>query len=186
MKFGLYVKSWAYENFPTMARNVIYDVQVFPKGKEKDTKPESDALEHAGYCEAAEWKLVEGKKQFCIFRKCKEDAAPILTEEEKYQNIFRAKWKRWLRALLGYGAILAIFLYTYVLSPWALKYLYNNVLMFAVCVTAIRFVWCLADGVWLLFWTFRQKRRLTTEGKAVYDKAGLEKGILRYNSKIVQ
>lgn len=170
---------------PGEARDVIYDVQVFPKGKEKDTKPESDALEYAGYCEAAGWELAEGKKQFCIFRKCKEDAVPIVTEEEKFQNICRAEWKRWLRALLGYGGILAIFLYTYVLSPWALKYLYNNVLMFAVCVTAIRFVWRLADGVWLLFWTFRQKRRLTTEGKAVYDKAGLEKGILIYLREIL-
>lgn len=162
------------------AQDVAYDVQVFPKGKERDTKPESDALDYAVYCEAAGWELVDGKNCFCIFRKCDESAAPIVTEEEKFQNVCRAEWRKWLGALLGYGAVLTIFLYIYVLSPNMAWYLYNNVMVFAVCVAAIRFMWRAADGIWLLCWTFRQKRRLTTGKKLVYDKAGLEKDGLVY------
>lgn len=77
--------------------DIIYDVVVFPKRTEMDTRPEEDAEEYAEYCEEAGWKLLDGQRKFCIFRREKEDAVPIVTPEERLKNV----WKAESRLLLG-------------------------------------------------------------------------------------
>lgn len=184
---GWHFKEWNFGMVfePGEPQDIVYDVQVFPKGKEKDTKPESDALDYAEYCEAAGWELIDGKKQFCIFRKCKENAVPIVTEEEKFHNVCRAEWRQWLGLLCGEAILLVCFLYTYLFSSNARMFLYIDAIMFAVCVVAARFFWRILDGIWLGIWVSRQKRRLTTGEKIRYDKAGPQKGILVYLREIL-
>ena len=79
--------------------DVCYCVEVFPKGSEMDTAPEPDAMDYAEYCRAAGWELIDGQRSFCIFRRIDEDAVPIVTEEERLENIFRAERKALLSEL---------------------------------------------------------------------------------------
>ena len=58
-------------------RRESYAVEVFPNGSEMDLKPSEDAQEYAQYCREAGWELVDSRRKFCIFRRIKEDAAPI-------------------------------------------------------------------------------------------------------------
>ena len=69
---------------------VIYAVEVFTKASENDLRPEPNTQEFAEYCEAAGWKLVDGKQKFCIFKKVDENAVDILTPEERIKNSFKA------------------------------------------------------------------------------------------------
>lgn len=69
---------------------VKYAVEVFTKASENDLRPEPNTQEFAEYCEAAGWKLVDGKQKFCIFKKVDENAVDILTPEERIKNSFKA------------------------------------------------------------------------------------------------
>ncbi len=79
--------------------NTEYAVEVFPKGSEDDRRPEADAEEYGEYCEAAGWKLVDSRKKFCVFRKIREDAVPIVTEEERIENVCKAEFRYRLKRL---------------------------------------------------------------------------------------
>lgn len=68
-----------------------YAVEVFMNGSEYDTRPEPHTKEFAEYCEAAGWTLVDAKRKFCIFKRIREDAVPILTDEERLENIAKAE-----------------------------------------------------------------------------------------------
>lgn len=70
-------------------QNVKYAVEVFTKASENDLRPEPNTQEFAEYCEAAGWKLVDGKQKFCIFKKVDENAVAILTPEERVKNAFK-------------------------------------------------------------------------------------------------
>lgn len=86
--------------------DIHYAVEVFPKGNEEDLKPEEDAMDYAAYCEAAGWEFVDGARKFCIFRQKEKDAAPIVTEEERFQNICQAERKRWHSQMVFAGILL--------------------------------------------------------------------------------
>ena len=82
----------------------IYVVEVFSKGRENDSQPGKDAEEYAEYCEAAGWQLIDGRRRFCIFRRVQDDAVPIVTEEERFQNVKKAE----IRHFLDRSVVLAL------------------------------------------------------------------------------
>ena len=83
------------------SRDYYYDVEAFPKGSEMDKRPEPDTEEYAEYCEAAGWKFIDSKQRFCVFRREQEDALPIVTQEERLQNIKKAGWRKWVSDSIG-------------------------------------------------------------------------------------
>lgn len=90
---------------------VEYAVEVFTKASENDLRPEPNTQEFAEYCEAAGWKLVDGKQKFCIFKKVDENAVEILTPEERVKNSFKATFSvsnMLLLFLYGLNAVLQI------------------------------------------------------------------------------
>lgn len=76
-----------------------YAVEVFIDGTEYDTRPEVHTQEFAEYCEAAGWKLIDAKRKFCIFKKVREDAVGILTDEERLHNIAKEERKEVVKQL---------------------------------------------------------------------------------------
>ena len=40
--------------------------------------------------------MIDAQRRFCIFRKEKLNAVPIVTEEERFDNVYHAEWKSWL------------------------------------------------------------------------------------------
>ena len=89
---GWYFKEWGaglvFEKGE--AGKVSYAVEVFPKAKETDLRPEPNTREFAEYCEAAGWKMIDAKQKFCIFQKVDENAVDILTPEERVQNSWKS------------------------------------------------------------------------------------------------
>lgn len=131
--------------------DITYAVEVFPKSTEMDTHPENDAVEYADYCRAAGWKLIDGKRKFCIFRKEKPDAVSIVTEEERFRNVSKAE----KRALVSQILVPFLILLMWWLQAWlnhfsqwrsapGFKFLY---IVFTVLV-AFRFLECLEFFRW--------------------------------------
>lgn len=71
--------------------DVHYAVDIFPRAKNMDERPEQDTLEFSEYCRAAGWRLVDSKGKFCIFRRIRDDAVPIVSDEERFSNVTKAE-----------------------------------------------------------------------------------------------
>lgn len=84
-----------------------YAVEVFIHGNEMDTRPEPNTEEFAEYCEEVGWKLIDAKRKFCIFKRCREDAVSITTLEERLENITEAAAKQRKERIVTFGIIAA-------------------------------------------------------------------------------
>lgn len=149
---------------------VCYDVEVFPKGREGDTRAEEDALEYAQYCKAAGWELIDAKKRFCIFRKVCDTACDIVSPEEKLANIKSAEWRRWISLAPGIWLVCALDwmqFWHWFFKVWISNWMFLTIL-FLISVMAIEKA---VEGIWLLIWGQRMERKLK-EGREVYYGSG--------------
>lgn len=80
--------------------NTEYAVEVFTKNSQYDLRPQIHTLDFADYCEAAGWKLIDSKQKFCIFKKIRPDAIPILTSEERLHNACKTQHRYLIGQLL--------------------------------------------------------------------------------------
>lgn len=135
--------------------DIRYAVEVFPKGKEEDLKPEEDAMDYAAYCEAAGWEFVDGARKFCIFRQKKKDAAPIVTEEERFQNIYQAERKRWL-SQTGIVCLLLFDIAFLVCTRLEIA-VFENALIGLLALALWNVFWKLAEGLDLILWKRRSE-----------------------------
>lgn len=131
--------------------NSCYAVEVFINGSEFDTRPDVHTQEFAEYCEAAGWKLIDAKRKFCIFKKVREDAEEILTDEERLHNISKEEQKEigWQMFLTIWFSVLQIFQFTgsgFVNSVFSNNSLFIFLFWFALMIGALTravifFIW---------------------------------------------
>ncbi len=167
-------KGWMFEKFSFgMAfrkseprQDVFFDVEVFPKGSENDFGPTDDIGEYAEMCEAAGWRFIDSQGRRCVFKKLREDAEPIVTDEERYQNILRADRK------VLWGAFLSsMFLMLMWAASWigfqfpffATSAVLQICLLFFVLVTVVRGVKLAAFAVQM-----RRARRALESGETPF------------------
>ena len=137
--------------------DITYDVEVFPKGTEMDTRPEDDAQEYAEYCQAAGWQFIDGQRKFCIFRKMEDDAPPIVTEEEKLKNIRKAEG----RVLLSNVLFLVFFTaLQYAQLFTQVERFFVNIWIFILAVVSLITVVRIAQLIYLNIWYVSMKRRI--------------------------
>ena len=67
--------------------NSVYAVEIFTDGSEHDMQPSYKAFNFAEYCEAAGWKLIDQRVKWCVLKRMREDAVPIFTDEERFENV---------------------------------------------------------------------------------------------------
>lgn len=142
---------------------VHYEVEVFPDGTEMDTRPEPETEEYAEYCEAAGWKLIDSKRKFCIFRRERPDAFPIVTSEERFENIKKAELKSWFHSefVMIALAILDWFqFFKFNFKQWIFN---DNMLFVLFMITLAALVAVLNLGM-IAAWAGKIKRQLS-EGK---------------------
>lgn len=71
--------------------DALYAVEIFTKADESDIRPLPETKEFAEYCEAAGWQFIDAWRKFCVFKRIREDALPIQTDEERFENIVKAE-----------------------------------------------------------------------------------------------
>lgn len=147
---------------------VKYSVEVFPKGNERDSRPEKDVEEFAEYCRAAGWELVDGRRKFCIFKALRKDAAPIATPEERYENICKAERVRLYAPLLwALNMVFYIWLTHGNISGWGFQM--ASLLYMMGC--AGMMVLFMIDAMGAFIWR-RNRRKLISRGEVpVYGKS---------------
>lgn len=147
--------------------DIAYAVEVFPKGTEMDLKPGEDAEEYADYCEAAGWKLIDGKKRFCIFRKIREDAIDIVTPEERFCNIRKAEWRQWCSDSLSSILIALLYIWQF----FSLNFenaIFMNALVLCHGLLAVNAIWKSLNGFYLFLWAYRIKKELRSGKRPQY------------------
>ncbi len=142
-----------------------YNVEVFPKGQEMDLRPESEAQEYALYCEAAGWKLVDSIRKFCVFEQVSDNAAAIVTPQERLANVSKAEWQVWFRRFFTY---LMQFLLLYVNLASSKIGIFEPVVLTLCLWVLLLFAIELLSGVGLLADIHRKRRQLAAGQTPVY------------------
>lgn len=147
--------------------DIYYTVEVFPKGTEMDTRPEKDTEEYAEYCEAAGWKLLDSSRKFCVFRRTKEGAVPIVEPEERFANIRKAEWLLWLSGTIPVFLLSGFQLVQFL--TWNFKnWIFNDLMLFLLLFMSSACIERLLEGASLLHWSFMKKRLLRSDSLPVY------------------
>lgn len=132
--------------------DIYYAVEVFPNGAEMDTRPEKDAQEYAEYCETAGWKLLDSSRKFCIFRRVKETAVPIVEPEERFENIRKAEFLLWLDR--GIPVFLLTGMQWGQLLSWNFKnWIFSDLMLLTLFFMTFVSLQILSEGIVLLFWS---------------------------------
>ena len=137
--------------------NTEYAVEVFQKGSEEDRRPEADAEEYGEYCEAAGWKLVDSRKKFCVFRKIREDAVPIVTEEERFENIRKAEFVYRLQRLLPFGLMAGMDWWGF-FTVSAENWLFSNLMLTELLLITLLILLEVVKMAGLAVWSVQKKR----------------------------
>ncbi len=148
----------------------VYDVEVFPDGEELDERPGEEALEYAEYCREAGWELIDGKRKFCIFRRRRKDAVPIVTQEERLENIWKIERKNLQRYLRLFGFLFLFELYDAFRFPESFFLSDTSLLNFFLYGTGTLF--CILGGIDLIFWKRHADREIEKGNPIYFDKKG--------------
>ena len=151
--------------------DIEYTVEVFPKGSEQDLRPGEDTKEYAEYCEAAGWKLVDAHGKFCIFRKLRKDAVPIVESEERFENIRKAELAWW-----GNRSLMAILLAPiYFFEFWKLNFevwIFTDVMLLFLALFLILAIGAICEGIQLAVWCKGKRRKLAKGERIHYGNCG--------------
>lgn len=141
--------------------DAVYCVEVFSGGSEYDTRPEPQTEEFAEYCEAAGWKLIDARRKFVVFKRVREDAVPIMTDEERFENIAKAEspdiWRTFSLPLAWCGMKLFEFS-----SSFEYR-IFSNVDLFFMIFWAVLLLLAVLHCAAFLLWKFRCRRRIREE-----------------------
>lgn len=148
-----------------------YSAEVFPEGSEHDLRPDSDAIEYAGYCEAAGWKFLDGIRKFCVFERIRENAVPIITEEEKLANILKAEKQNWLLRYFPLFLFLVFYLPFMLLQHFS-DIAFQSALLFIMLGFFLYLILSVGKGLSILLWHRRAKKALN-EGHPISCKSRL-------------
>ena len=93
--------------------NAVYAVEIFTDGTAHDMQPSYKAFNFAEYCEAAGWKLIDQREKWCVLKRTREDAVPIFTDEERFENVKNVTYVPSIKTSLLYllFTVFAFFLY---------------------------------------------------------------------------
>ena len=146
---------------------VSYAVEVFPKAKETDLRPEPNTKEFAEYCEAAGWKLIDAKQKFCIFQKMNENAIDILTPEERVQNSWKSTFSGATISLLILYGLNMVLQFRNLFGPMFSYGIFSTLSLFNISVWTILFL----NQLFKVLYAVRAKAKILKqikEGRDVY------------------
>ena len=153
--------------------NAVYSVEIFTKADESDIRPLPETKEFAEYCEAAGWQFVDAWRKFVVFKRIREDAAPILTDEERFDNIVKAEkpsvWYPLIHTLVWCLMKLSEFSY---LFPQRIFSQYSLILS---TVWVVLFLICLLRAVHFLLWKRQCRLRMDRGLSLFFGKSQADK-----------
>lgn len=156
---------------------IYYDVEAFSKGSEMDTRPEPETEEYADYCEAAGWKFIDSSRRFCVFQRQAEDAVPIVTPEERLQNIKKASWRKWIPEAFTFLFVSANF-WVQLFHFNFERYIFWDLMLFFIFAATLGVTEKFVELVFMLVEGHRKKKELAEGGIPFYG--GRLQAVLSY------
>lgn len=149
----------------------VYAVEVFIHGSDYDLRPGDHTLNFGDYCEEAGWQLVDAKQKFCIFKQIREDAVPIVTQEERLKNASKAFRKQ----LIG-EVVVSIMWIVNVLLRFIPKFqlidsLFSNFYLISAAFWVYYFIHTVVRCIWYLVWFHKAKKRIAAGESKVLNRA---------------
>ena len=121
--------------------NSVYAVEIFTDGTEHDMQPSYKAMSFAEYCEAAGWKLIDQRVKWCVLKRIREDAVPIFTDEERFENVKSVSYSIGGKFLLFELLFIALVLWRTLFYPksylFSLTSISSTVFLFIMCLGGI-------------------------------------------------
>ena len=149
--------------------DAFYCVEVFSGGSEYDTRPEPKTQEFAEYCEAAGWELIDARRKFCVFKRVREDAVPIMTDGERLESIFRATRGEIWSPVFTAAVFTAMRFGDYAMAFE--RYIFSDMFLTFTAVWVLFLIMGLLRCGLFYVWKFRCKKRLE-EGKRLFFGKG--------------
>ena len=148
---------------------ITYAVEVFIDGSEYTTRPEVETEEFAEYCEAAGWKLMDAKRKFCIFKKVRNDADEILTDQERLDNITREERKILFRqvGLALWFSFLQIVNFS---GRSFVNYIFSNDTLFVALLWSALLIGAVARAIAFVVWKKKLQSQIARGEKAFFGK----------------
>lgn len=158
--------------------DIVYDVEIFSEAREKDLRPVEETEEYAEYCRAAGWEFIDANRKFCVFRKVSEDAVPIVTEEERVEEIWKAEGKRLIFPTIIFG-LFALDSSINAVKTGLENWIFSDLSLFILMILPAYFLENVLQWVFALKWYLTGKKRISS-GKPV--RYGLRIGYRIWNT----
>ncbi len=158
--------------------DIVYDVEIFSEAREKDLRPVEETEEYAEYCRAAGWEFIDANRKFCVFRKVSEDAVPIVTEEERVEEIWKAEGKRLIFPTIIFG-LFALDSSVNAVKTGLENWIFSDLSLFILMILPAYFLENNLQWVFTLKWYLTGKKRISS-GKPV--RYGLRIGYRIWNA----
>ena len=158
--------------------DIVYDVEIFSEAREKDLRPVEETEEYAEYCRAAGWEFIDANRKFCVFRKVSEDAVPIVTEEERVEEIWKAEGKRLIFPTIIFG-LFALDSSINAVKTGLENWIFSDLSLFILMILPAYFLENILQWVFALKWYLTGKKRISS-GKPV--RYGLRIGYRIWNA----
>ena len=158
--------------------DIVYDVEIFSEAREKDLRPVEETEEYAEYCRAAGWEYINANRKFCVFRKVSEDAVPIVTEEERVEEIWKAEGKRLIFPTIIFG-LFALDSSVNAVKTGLENWIFSDLSLFILMILPAYFLENILQWVFTLKWYLTGKKRISS-GKPV--RYGLRIGYRIWNA----
>ena len=158
--------------------DIVYDVEIFSEAREKDLRPVEETEEYAEYCRAAGWEFIDANRKFCVFRKVSEDAVPIVTEEERVEEIWKAEGKRLIFPTIIFG-LFALDSSINAVKTGLENWIFSDLSLFILMILPAYFLENILQWVFTLKWYLTGKKRISS-GKPV--RYGLRIGYRIWNA----
>ena len=149
--------------------NSVYAVEIFTDGTEHDMQPSYKAFNFAEYCEAAGWQFIDSTRKFVVFKRVREDAVPIMTEEERLESIVKATSKEIWRPVILSG--IWVLLRSWSFSISFRSEIFSDLSLMFTAFFAVTFVASLLRCGQFYLWKSRCQKRLE-EGKHLFFGKG--------------
>ena len=151
--------------------DAVYAVEVFINGSNYDMRPGEHTLSFAEYCEAAGWRLIDARAKYCIFKRLRDDAVDIVTQEERLENAIKAYRKNfypqvWLAAMW----LFQLFLAFYPVSDF-IDTVFSGIDLFVSVCWFFYSIFTFSKLIWFQHWKKNAKKQLDTERLTVLSDA---------------
>jgi hypothetical protein len=149
--------------------DAVYTVEIFSGASEYDTRPEPNTKEFADYCEAAGWQFIDSTRKFVVFKRVREDAVPIMTEEERLESIVKATSKEIWQPVIFSGFWVLMRIWNFSIS--FRREIYSDFSLMFMAIFTVTFVASLLRCVQFYLWKSRCQKRLE-DGKHLFFGKG--------------